>query len=346
MGGPAGRPYEDEAYKAGAQRIPGIVQCALYDLGGEGVAYHDADPVNHGSGELNAQPLHQRRAQLPLVLGHGGVARRQRLQDEPRHVVPRALDRLPQVLADRGGHRHQEDIHLQPRPRHPDGVGDPALPVHDELLRDHVDDLAVHGLALVSDLEHHRVALALDPHEYPAARPRPHPRGGGRVGAVGRRVAGAGASLLDGEGAPPLLGPGRRPFAPADQGPLPRGALPGGKGPAGAGRERRVCPGFGPPLRGGGAGGRGPVRRGQVRGDERVHIALCLLAAVAHAGHGGERGQGQGGILDGGSGDFARQDNGISGRLHGDFFFGSSVSSSLLDFLFEGFFSSSSVLSS
>ena len=27
--------------------------CAYYDLGGEGVAYHDTDPQNHGSGELN-----------------------------------------------------------------------------------------------------------------------------------------------------------------------------------------------------------------------------------------------------------------------------------------------------
>ena len=27
--------------------------CAHYDLGGEGVAYHDTDPRNHGSGELN-----------------------------------------------------------------------------------------------------------------------------------------------------------------------------------------------------------------------------------------------------------------------------------------------------
>jgi hypothetical protein len=27
--------------------------CAYYDLGGEGVAYHDTDPKNHGSGELN-----------------------------------------------------------------------------------------------------------------------------------------------------------------------------------------------------------------------------------------------------------------------------------------------------
>jgi len=27
--------------------------CAFYDLGGEGIAYHDSDPENHGSGHLN-----------------------------------------------------------------------------------------------------------------------------------------------------------------------------------------------------------------------------------------------------------------------------------------------------
>lgn len=35
------------------QNIPGRVECEYYDLGGEGLAYHDADPVNNGSGKLN-----------------------------------------------------------------------------------------------------------------------------------------------------------------------------------------------------------------------------------------------------------------------------------------------------
>jgi hypothetical protein len=48
-----GRPYEDRLYHAGPQAIPGRVQCAYYDLGGEGVAYHDSDAVNLGSGRLN-----------------------------------------------------------------------------------------------------------------------------------------------------------------------------------------------------------------------------------------------------------------------------------------------------
>ena len=48
-----GTPYTDAHHPVGAQPIPGIVQCAFYDTGGEGIAYHDTDAVNHGSGELN-----------------------------------------------------------------------------------------------------------------------------------------------------------------------------------------------------------------------------------------------------------------------------------------------------
>jgi hypothetical protein len=48
-----GTPYHDARYHGGAQKIPGKVMCAYYDLGGEGVAYHDTDAKNHGSGELN-----------------------------------------------------------------------------------------------------------------------------------------------------------------------------------------------------------------------------------------------------------------------------------------------------
>jgi hypothetical protein len=48
-----GTPYQDTRYQGGAQKIPGKVQCAYYDRGGEGVAYHDADAKNNGSGGLN-----------------------------------------------------------------------------------------------------------------------------------------------------------------------------------------------------------------------------------------------------------------------------------------------------
>ena len=48
-----GTAFEDSHYKGGAQKIPGKVQCAYYDRGGEGVAYHDSDARNNGSGLLN-----------------------------------------------------------------------------------------------------------------------------------------------------------------------------------------------------------------------------------------------------------------------------------------------------
>lgn len=48
-----GTPYHDSRNASGAQKIPGKVFCAYYDLGGEGVAYHDSDTKNNGSGALN-----------------------------------------------------------------------------------------------------------------------------------------------------------------------------------------------------------------------------------------------------------------------------------------------------
>ena len=48
-----GVPFHDSKYNGGAQKIPGTVMCAYYDLGGEGVAYHDSDAKNNGSGALN-----------------------------------------------------------------------------------------------------------------------------------------------------------------------------------------------------------------------------------------------------------------------------------------------------
>jgi Carbohydrate binding module (family 6) len=48
-----GKPYHDSRYQGGAQVIPGTLMCAYYDLGGEGVAYHDSDAKNNGSGALN-----------------------------------------------------------------------------------------------------------------------------------------------------------------------------------------------------------------------------------------------------------------------------------------------------
>jgi hypothetical protein len=55
-----GQPFTDEFHRTGPPPIPGIVQCALYDLGGEGVAYHDTTKENEGSDGLNRDPDHER----------------------------------------------------------------------------------------------------------------------------------------------------------------------------------------------------------------------------------------------------------------------------------------------
>src|ERR1700736_5360271 len=48
-----GTPYQDSRHRGGAQKIPGRVECAYYDRGGEGIAYHGTDAKNNGSGALN-----------------------------------------------------------------------------------------------------------------------------------------------------------------------------------------------------------------------------------------------------------------------------------------------------
>lgn len=45
--------YKGTAWKDSIQQIPGKIECEFYDQGGEGVAYHENDSVNNGSGKLN-----------------------------------------------------------------------------------------------------------------------------------------------------------------------------------------------------------------------------------------------------------------------------------------------------
>jgi hypothetical protein len=53
LNGYQGVPFNDSQYNKGAQTIPGKLQCEYYDFGGEGIAYHDSDSINSGSGRLN-----------------------------------------------------------------------------------------------------------------------------------------------------------------------------------------------------------------------------------------------------------------------------------------------------
>jgi len=67
-----GRPFADEFHQTGAPGVPGIVQCALFDLGGEGIACHDTTPENEGSGVLNRQitPYNHQRAHAGEYIWH------------------------------------------------------------------------------------------------------------------------------------------------------------------------------------------------------------------------------------------------------------------------------------
>ncbi len=60
-----GKPFEDSVYKGGPQVIPGKVECAYFDRGGQGVAYHDTDATSNGNGVLNQQKNHQRPHATP-----------------------------------------------------------------------------------------------------------------------------------------------------------------------------------------------------------------------------------------------------------------------------------------
>lgn len=45
--------YTGKPWRNKIQQIPGRLECEYYDEGGEGIAYHDSDSINNGSGKLN-----------------------------------------------------------------------------------------------------------------------------------------------------------------------------------------------------------------------------------------------------------------------------------------------------
>jgi hypothetical protein len=49
----ADKNYKGKPWNNLAQEIPGRIQCEFYDTAGEGIAYHDSDTTNNGSGRLN-----------------------------------------------------------------------------------------------------------------------------------------------------------------------------------------------------------------------------------------------------------------------------------------------------
>jgi hypothetical protein len=93
--GYSGKPYQDSVYHGGPQDIPGRLQCAYYDYGGEGVAYHDTDTVNHGSGQLNPADgsyLNEFRMQEGISTSYTKF--RDEIDNNPYNLVPPPPEQL------------------------------------------------------------------------------------------------------------------------------------------------------------------------------------------------------------------------------------------------------------
>jgi hypothetical protein len=84
----AGTPFHDSVYNGGPQKIPGRVQCAYFDMGGEGVAYHNTDSVNKGSGMLNpANGSYLNQFRMREAVGISYVKYHDAIDDNPFDLV-------------------------------------------------------------------------------------------------------------------------------------------------------------------------------------------------------------------------------------------------------------------
>jgi hypothetical protein len=76
------------------QQIPGKIECELYDQGGEGIAYHDTDAVNNGSGKLNpvnGNPLNEFRINEGVDISY---SKADDIDNNPFNKVPRSIGDL------------------------------------------------------------------------------------------------------------------------------------------------------------------------------------------------------------------------------------------------------------
>ncbi|TDP03254.1 hypothetical protein [Flavobacterium sp. 245] len=76
------------------QQIPGKVECELYDQGGEGIAYHDTDAVNNGSGKLNpvnGNPLNEFRINEGVDISY---SKADDIDNNPFNKVKRSIGQL------------------------------------------------------------------------------------------------------------------------------------------------------------------------------------------------------------------------------------------------------------
>ncbi|MGZ3778212.1 MAG: carbohydrate-binding protein [Mucilaginibacter sp.] len=85
----AGMPYQNKL-----QQVPGRVECEYYNVGGEGIAYHDSDTTNNGSGKLNpanGSYLNEFRMREGVDISY---TKAHDIDNNPYNKVPRDLDKL------------------------------------------------------------------------------------------------------------------------------------------------------------------------------------------------------------------------------------------------------------
>ena len=97
MEGLSGQALSRQRISSGPQTIPGRVQSACYDHGGEGVAYHDSDAIHHGSGALNpanGEYLNEFRMHEGVDISHTKFNRQTQIDDSPYNLVAPPANQL------------------------------------------------------------------------------------------------------------------------------------------------------------------------------------------------------------------------------------------------------------
>jgi hypothetical protein len=85
----AGKPWQNNI-----QHIPGRIECEFYNKGGEGVAYHDSDSINNGSGKLNPANgtfLNEFRIKEGVDISY---TKEHAIDNNPYNKVPRDMGKL------------------------------------------------------------------------------------------------------------------------------------------------------------------------------------------------------------------------------------------------------------
>jgi hypothetical protein len=86
--------YNGKPWAGHPRQLPGKLQCEWYDLGGEGIAYHDTDSINNGSGKLNPPNgtlLNQFRMQEGVDISY---TKSRQIDNNPFNLVEPMMDEL------------------------------------------------------------------------------------------------------------------------------------------------------------------------------------------------------------------------------------------------------------